>query len=124
MEVHELAGPLEPLASNIWETPLDSRHPFLVNSIGPPCMKEPSQRKPHEEVPECGWVENIGVQKGREPIHALFEPELLIVSGELLQDLPSLLFHLPLVPKDILSSHPAVGADLAVRNLSFVQQLH
>ena len=77
-------GALELLASHIGIIPLDGSHPLLVHHVGPPSPKEPAQRKPHEEVPECGWVEKIGVYERGEAIHALFEPELLIVSGELL----------------------------------------
>ena len=69
------------------------------------------------------WVENIGVQEGREATHALFEPELLVVRCDLVQDFTPLPIHLALVPKNVLGSDAPMRAHLTIWEPSLVQLL-
>ena len=124
MPIHCLPGSLELIEAEVGPVIQHVPHPFFMDHGTPAGAVEISVGEPQKRVSKAGRIDDVGVQKRSEPIHALLKAKFFIELGQFVERLTARTLRLTPVGEDILGSHPPVRANLSMRNLLLVEKLH
>ena len=123
--VHEVASPLELLATEIGAILENRPNPFFMHHVRPFGPEQIGQRQAHQKVPKRRGIQDARVIERRKARHTLItHVQLLGLSGQLIEGLATLPVDLSLVCQKIVHMDATVGADLAVRNFPLLQKPH
>jgi hypothetical protein len=121
--VHQVPGTFQFFACEVRPILEEIAYPFVVNFGRPMGTEDARQCEVHEEVAQPGRVENICVEEGPECRHES-DPDLLVVGGQFVEGREAFGMDSPLVGHQGLETHPAMGSNLPVFDLAFVQHLN
>lgn len=102
----------------------DIGDPFLVDVVAPSCPIDVGVRSLDEEIANGCRIEHAGVEERSETRHLIPHVEFLTDLGELFLGLFSRGGGFLTIGEKILQPHAAMRADLAMGDLSLVEQLH
>jgi hypothetical protein len=121
--LHQAPRALQLVARDVGTILEQITYPFLVDFGRPMGTKGARQCQVHEEVPQPRRVEDIGVEEGPECRHKS-DPNLLIVSNKFSERGKAFGMSLAFVRHEGLEAHPTMGANPAIFDLAFVEQLN
>ena len=124
MPIHCLPGSPELIEAEVGPVIQHVPYPFFMDDDAPAGAVEISVGEPQKHVPKAGRIDDVGVQKCREPIHALLKAKLFIKLCQFVERLTARTLRLTPVGEDILGTHPPVRANFSMRNLLFVKKLY
>ena len=121
--VHYHPSPFQHAFREIGTVCQNAPYPLCVDVCAPKRRIQVLVGETQKNVPEAGWIEDVGVEQRREESHGLLQAEVLIEGGELIQRVATTGFRLAAVVDDVLDPDTAMRAYLAAGNSAFVQQL-
>ena len=124
MPIHCLPGPLNLIQAEIGPVIQHVPHPFFMGHGAPAGAVEVSVGEPQKRVSKARRIDDVGVQKRSEPIHALLKAKLFIELGQFVERLTARTLRLTPVGEDILGAHSPVRTNFSMRNLPFVKKLY
>jgi hypothetical protein len=119
--IHELPGALQLCASEVWAVLQKAADPFFMDIGGPLCAEHTHQREVHQKIAQLRWVEHVCIIEN-DKRHAS-DPDLLVIGHELSKGRSALGVGSALVRHQGFKANAAMGADLPVLDLAFIQKL-
>ena len=124
MPIHCLPGSLELIGAEVGPVIQHVPHPFFVDHSAPASAIKISVGETQKGVAKAGGVDDIGIQKRREPIHPLLKAKLFIELGQFVEYLTTRPFGLAPVGENVFGPHSPVRANFSVWNFLLVEKLH
>ena len=87
MPIHRLPGSLELIEAEVGSVIQHVPHPFFMDHGAPAGAVEIPVGEPHKRVSKAGRIDDVGVQKRGEPIHALLKAKFFIELGQFIERL-------------------------------------